>query len=179
MSVMSFSPPREGNTVGTIALAAVILGGVATAAALIVPFALYVGAVILIAGLVLAIIGLTRTGSKATSIIALALSVLLGGGAWAISAGSVPHVLSFLQPRPSAEEVSAHMMDFAATTFPMMLTADAETLTGIEATFEARAVEIVAAGSDCMDTVRSDDGQGLKTATREACTWYLNGGKSE
>lgn len=89
MSVMSYSPRRTGNLVGLVALALAILGGLAVAAFVFLPVPVHIGGIsilpyvagsLLLAAFVLAIVGLTRWGQpKATSIVALILSVLIAG----------------------------------------------------------------------------------------------------
>ncbi len=177
MSVMSFGAPRHGNTVGTVALALTILGGIVAAASLFVPAAAYVALAILLAAFVLSIVGLARWGlPKATSVLALVLSVALAVGTLVIAKPTVGQLMSWVQPRPSADEVSAYMMDYATTTFPMMFFATEDMLTELETGFDVRAAEIVDAGDGCMDTVRAEDGPGLKAVTREACSWFREGG---
>ncbi|MFD6700115.1 MULTISPECIES: hypothetical protein [unclassified Microbacterium] len=89
MPVMSHRLPPRGSLVGFIALVLVVLGAIAVAASFFLPavahlngvsIVLYVAGAFVLAAFVLAIIGLTRWGEpKATSMVALVLSVLVAG----------------------------------------------------------------------------------------------------
>lgn len=178
MSIMAYTPPARVNILGTIALLLVVLGGIAGAVAILVaPIAILVSLALLVAAFTLSIVGLTqRFASKATSIVALVLSVILGAVS-PLGAG-VDTVTYLLLRHPSAAELSAHMMDYATVTFPNTMLAPDKTVAEMQNTFDARAAQIVKAGADCTNVVDPSDGRGLKAVSREACRWYLNGGRS-